>query len=90
MRHERGRRANLDVALTHDGTEWIVRGERLEVRGATFKRLDRALADALRDSGRFSPGDRVTIFMGFDFDTIPTWLRQYSSHYFNRYVSVLI
>lgn len=84
----KARKARLEVALTYEGSEWVARGQDLTVRGGTLAALDERLAAALRDSGRFPAGERVTVFMGFDFDCIPTWFRQYAAHYFNRWVEM--
>ncbi|MFQ5937410.1 MAG: DUF5395 family protein, partial [Acidiferrobacterales bacterium] len=60
----------------------------LVARGQTLPDLDEDLRRVLCDWGKFPKGSTVTVFMGFDYDTIPTWIRQYASHYFNRYVTI--
>jgi len=77
-------RVDVVLKLIHDGDEWIVSNESLNVRGNTFEALDTNLLEALRNSGEFSQGSKLNVFMGYDFDTFPTWLRQYHTHYFNR------
>ncbi len=77
-------RADVVLKLIHDGDEWIVSNESLKVCGESFEALDTNLIHALRDSGEFAQGTKLTVFMGYDFDTFPTWLRQYHTHYFNR------
>ncbi len=77
-------RVDVVLKLFHDGDEWIVTNESLNVRGNTFEALDTNLLKALQNSGEFSQGTKLTVFMGYDFDTFPTWLRQYHTHYFNR------
>lgn len=81
-------KADIELSLAHDGKQWVVHNETLVARGDEFETLDANLKSVLLKSGRFAPGVRVTVFMGFDFDTIPTWLRQYHTHYFNRFVTV--
>lgn len=81
-------KADIELSLAHDGRQWVVHNETLVARGDKFETLDANLKSVLLKSGRFAPGVRVTVFMGFDFDTIPTWLRQYHTHYFNRFVTV--
>ena len=81
-------RADVEFKLIHNGKEWIVRNDSLEVSGETFEALDTNLIGALRASGDFVRGSRVSVFMGYDFDTFPTWLRQYHTHYFNRLVDI--
>lgn len=80
--------ADLDATLNHDGRQWVVRAESLSAAGPTLPELDRAFSQALRECGRFPPGTRVSVFMGFDNETLPDWIRQYASHYFNRYVEL--
>ena len=79
-------KADLDIRLEHDGEQWLGHGLQLPARGETLMDLDAHVGQLLRASGDFPPGSRVTVFMGYDFDTFPTWLRQYHNHYFNRYV----
>jgi len=61
---------------------------RIHVKGSTLLDLDREIQRVLQDSGEYPKGSQVRVFMGFDFDTIPTLLRQYHTHYFNRTVAV--
>lgn len=84
------KRADLDTVLTHDGRQWIVRADGIEARGKDWKALDESLRRALAKTGSYPPGSRVRVFMGFDFDTLPRWLRQYHSHYFNRWVEITV
>jgi len=81
-------KADMEMSVVHDGRQWIARNTSFAAGGQDFPELDANLANVLRQSGQFANGAQVTVFMGFDFDTIPTWLRQYASHYFNRYVSL--
>lgn len=81
-------RADVELKLIHNGNEWIVTNDSFKASGKTFEALDTNLIVALRDSGEYEKGSRVSVFMGYDFDTFPTWLRQYHSHYFNRLVDV--
>ncbi len=83
-------RIDIELSLIHDGEFWIGRNQTLEVRGSTISELDDELKRGLRASGDYTPGSSVNVFMGFDFATFPTWLRQYHSHYFNRTVSVRV
>ncbi len=81
-------KADLELRLTHDGRVWIAGNGDWQAQGASLGELDSEVRRLLRDSGTFARGRRVVVFMGFDFETIPTWLRQYHTHYFNRYVSL--
>ncbi len=81
-------KADLDMSLIHDGEWWIGRCGTLVARGHSLAELDAEVRRVLRACGKFPEGSRITVFMGFDFDTIPTWIRQYASHYFSRYVAI--
>ena len=81
-------KADFITSLIHDGDYWIASNETLTARGRTFKELYDDMGCALREHNLAAKGTTVTVFMGFDFDTIPTWIRQYGSHYFNRYVTI--
>jgi hypothetical protein len=81
-------KADLELILAHDGRHWVVHNDNLVAKGEGFEALDADLKRVLLESSTFLAGERVTVFMGFDFDTIPTWLRQYHTHYFNRIVTV--
>ncbi|MGD8571724.1 MAG: DUF5395 family protein [Gammaproteobacteria bacterium] len=83
-------RADVELKLIHDGQEWIVSNDSYTASGKTFEALDNNLISALRNSGKFTQGTKVKVFMGFDFATFPTWLRQYHTHYFNRLVDVVV
>lgn len=73
--------ADLEFVLRHEDDAWVARGAGLTARGADFAALDADLAAQLAACGGAGP---VRVFMGFDFDSLPGWLRQYASHYFNR------
>ena len=79
----------LEVVLTHDGRKWAGRNDALGilVRGETLGALDTALMAALAARPDYA-GRKVCVAMRFDNATIPTWIRQYASHYFNRLVEL--
>lgn len=81
-------KADIVLSLVHDGECWVGRNASLEAKGVTISELDEDLKRGLRESGDYAPGTALRVFMGFDYDTIPTWLRQYHTHYFNRTVLV--
>lgn len=82
-------KSDLDMVIVHDGEKWIAKNDAITVEGASFPELDANLVTALRESGKYQ-GSRLTVFMGFDITTIPSWIHQYAPHYFNRYVHVEI
>ena len=82
-------KSDIDMVIVHDGEKWIARSDAVEAVGRTLPELDADLADNLRRAGGYQ-GRELTVFMGFDFATIPTWIRQYAPHYFNRVVRVQV
>ena len=83
-------RADVELKLIHDGDDWVVSNDLYKASGKTFEALDTNLIAALRNSGKFPQGTKISVFMGFDFDTFPTWLRQYHTHYFNRLLAIVV
>lgn len=77
--------ADIELLLHHDGRAWVAHGSGLTVRGITLAALDAALTDRLAALGALTSAP-VSVFMAFDRDTLPGWLRQYHAHYFNRTV----
>lgn len=80
-------KSDIDMVIVHDGEKWIARNDAIEAVGRTLPELDADLVQNLRRAGGYQ-GRVLTVFMGFDFATIPTWIRQYASHYFNRVIRV--
>ena len=79
--------SDIDLVITHDGKNWIARNEEIVAEGGSLPELDANVAQALRGSGR-PAGAELRVFMGFDINSIPAWIRQYAPHYFNRLVDV--
>ena len=78
--------ADLEVRLVHDGINWIAYHQSFEASGETLLQLDQEMTRCLLDRQLFPKNSQVTVFMVFDYNCIPTWIRQYASHYFNRYI----
>ena len=78
----------LDFRIVHDGNFWIAENESFTARGRTLEELDRELLSAIQQSPRIEDGEQLQIRMTFDGSSLPEWIRQYSSHYFNRVVTV--
>lgn len=83
-------KADVELKLVHDGSHWIVSNAEFTASGDTFEALDTNLGEVLKSSGKYPEGGQVSIFMGYDFDTFPTWLRQYHNHYFNRLLKLTL
>lgn len=80
--------ADLEVRLIHDGTQWIASHEHFKACGHTLKELDQALIQCLLKKQLFPEKNCVMVFMVFDYSCIPTWIRQYAYHYFNRHIQL--
>ena len=81
-------KSDLEFSLVHDGELWVCSNDTLVARGKSIFELDQDIQRLLQKSGSYARGSQIRVFMGFDFDTIPTWLRQYHNHYFNRTVLI--
>ncbi len=64
---------------------WIAKRENIVVEADSLEELDRRVAEKLKELGY--SGD-IEVHMWYDIYTIPTWIRQYQSHYFYRVVKV--
>jgi hypothetical protein len=83
-------KADLEVRLVHDGTRWVAYHQNFEAYGQTMAELDRNLAKCLVNRKLFAENTNITVFMVFDYNCIPIWIRQYAYHYFNRYVRLAL
>jgi hypothetical protein len=83
-------KADLETSLIHDGRNWIATGESFVATGSTLHELDNDVRRHLMEGRQFDNQNVVTVFMGFDYSTIPTWIRQYATHYFNRYIRITL
>lgn len=83
-------KVDLEVSIKHDGQKWVAGNEMITACGQTLDELDENIKQIITKENLFKKGSRITVFMGFDFDTIPTWIRQYAYHYFNRLLLVEI
>lgn len=81
-------KVDLEVSIIDDGKRWIVKHGDFTATGVSLAELDDNLKDILIDSGKFEKGSTITVFMGYDYRNIPTWIRQYAYHYFNRLITL--
>ncbi|WP_292978879.1 DUF5395 domain-containing protein [Nitrosomonas sp.] len=79
-------KADLEVRLIHDGNKWVAYHQNFEASGQTLAELDENLTKCLQDGQLFPEHSCVTVFMVFDHNCIPVWIRQYAYHYFNRHI----
>ena len=78
----------IELSLIHDGRHWVARADSWTARGETLEELDRTVAAIVRRTEKPTEGRQLKVRMNFDSSVIPQWMRQYSSHYFNRLVTV--
>ena len=72
----------VEMILNHDGKNWIVSNDSLTLNAPSLNELDQKLEEAL---GKDIPdGQSLDVFMSFDNEVIPMWIRPYMNHYFNR------
>jgi hypothetical protein len=83
-------KADVELSIIFQGNQWIAGNGSITAAGGTLVELDQNIKRALAESGQFTKGSTVTIYMKFDFSSIPDWIRQYSPHYFNRMIKVEI
>ena len=78
----------IELAINHDGKNWIARNAVLYAEAASLAELDNELRELLKEKGYLNEGEKIDMFMAFDNATLPVWMRQYAQHYFNRIVRV--
>ncbi len=76
------KRKTIEMILDHDGSNWILSNERLTVAAGTLDELDRKIERALKED--LEREKKLDIFMAFNNEVIPMWMRPYMNHYFNR------
>jgi hypothetical protein len=74
--------ATIEMVLDHDGDNWIVSNESLTLAAPSLDELDRRLEAALQED--IEREDALHVFMRFNNEVIPMWIRPYMNHYFNR------
>lgn len=77
-----------EVTLAFADNRWIALHENHCYRADSLAGLERKIEQHIRQSPRFNHCKEVHVCMRFDYDSMPVWLRQYHSHYFNRIFTV--
>ncbi len=77
-------KADAESAVIHDGRRWRAFNDDLSVSGKTLNEMERNLETALRDFGGYRKGEKIKVVIGYNAKAIPSWIRPYPSHYFNR------
>ena len=73
-----------ELILRYGSGLWTAEGQGLCLSASELGSLERAIGAALR-ARRRAPADVV---LRFDLASLPRWLRQYQSHYFNYVLHV--
>jgi len=72
----------IEMILNHDGKNWIVSNNSLTLSAPSLNELDRKVDAAF--GKELQEGQSLDVFMSFDNEVIPMWMRPYMNHYFNR------
>ncbi len=72
----------VEMILDHDGKNWIVSNSSIRLAAPSLDRLDRKIEQALKEE--LTEGRHLNVFMRFNNEVIPMWIRPYMNHYFNR------
>ena len=72
--------------LRYAGGRWLAACEAFTVAAAGLGELDRLVERELGRRGLLAAEGPTRVRMSFDRRGLPEWIRQYSSHYFDRVV----
>ncbi len=72
----------IEVILDHDGNNWRISNDTLNLSAQSLDELDRKLETALKKD--LENEHSLQVFMSFNNEVIPMWMRPYMNHYFNR------
>ena len=78
----------IDMTLSHDGREWIAWNQQVRLSAVTLDELDKKVESALR--AEVDRAGALDVFMAFDNEVIPKWIRPYMNHYFNRVLELSV
>jgi len=80
--------ADIEITLSFDGNRWCTEINECHISAIELTELEDRITHTVRQMPCYAHRKSVRVHMGFDFDVIPTWLRQYHSHYFNSQLTV--
>ncbi|WP_457577440.1 DUF5395 family protein [Desulfomarina sp.] len=84
--NKKDHRKVIEMILNHDGRNWTVSNSSIRLSAPSLNELDRKLDSVLgKDLKR---GQSLDVFMSFDNEVIPMWMRPYMNHYFNRILEI--
>ena len=72
----------VEMVLNHDGKNWTVSNDAITLSAPSMNELDRKVEDAF--DKELQGGEKLDVFMRFNNEVIPMWIRPYMNHYFNR------
>ncbi len=75
--------ASLELSLTHDGQAWCTDSLKTKACGKDLRALEDSIINAIKIDPRFDNEKLLHVVLQFDMDTLPRWLHQYHTHYFN-------
>lgn len=73
----------IDIPLSFDGTHWVAGFNENLFRASDLTQLEKDISEAIRHIPGYTDKPIVNIRLVFDNDSLPGWLRQYHTHYFN-------
>lgn len=76
------KRKTVEMILDHDGKNWIVSNSSITLCAESLDGLDLKVEQALKEE--LKHGQSLNVFMSFNNEVIPMWIRPYMNHYFNR------
>jgi len=80
----------IELKLSFSGNDWSAENNEIKVSASSLPELDKKIGNILRISNLYEKDKLVQVYMFFDQETIPEWIRQYSNHYMNRMLEVKI
>jgi hypothetical protein len=80
------RKEVIEMILNHDGRNWTVSNGSISLSAPSLNALDRKLDSVLGKD--LKQGQSLDVFMSFDNEVIPRWMRPYMNHYFNRILEI--
>jgi hypothetical protein len=80
----------VELEICHDGYHWIAKNNDIHVRAKEMKDLDKEIIRKVQSLFRESNANYIDVSMAFDNQVVPEWIRQYSNHYFNRRLRVIL
>lgn len=78
----REKKKTIEMILDHDGHNWIVSNQNITLAASSLDELDRMVETALQPE--IKEEQSLDVFMAFNNEVIPMWIRPYMNHYFNR------